>query len=162
MSTPTRRRESEPTRWFPHMDRLLDEWTRTLPMRMPLPPSWPWPGEHLIHVDEYRENDTEVIRAELPGIDPDTDVELTVRDGMLRIRAERLIEEETKDEEPKAKAYLRHELRYGGFTRTLPLPKGASESDIKASYHNGILEIRVPVAKQLKDGTRKKITITKS
>jgi HSP20 family protein len=75
---------------------------------------------------------------------------------MLRISAERLIEEETKD-----KAYLRHELRYGGFTRTLSLPKGASESDIKASCDNGILEIRVPVAKQLEESTRKKIAITK-
>ncbi|MGY1708804.1 Hsp20/alpha crystallin family protein [Geodermatophilus sp. SYSU D00758] len=120
------------------LDRLFDEWMRTMPMRRLLGEA---PGEDVIRVDEYRDDDTQVIRAELPGIDPDQDVRLTVSGGMLRIDAERRVEERTGD-----KGYTRRELRYGSFTRTLPLAEGATEDDIRASYKDGVLEIRVPVA----------------
>ena len=73
-----------------------------------------------------------MVRADLPGIDPEKDVELTVSDGMLHIRAER--REEEKREE---KGYLRQELRYGSLSRTLPLPEGVTESDITATYKDG-------------------------
>ena len=142
MSSLIRRdRGSDLTSRFSRMDRLFEEWMRSLPMRRPFGLGWDWPGEDLIRVDEYREGDTEVIRAELPGIDPEKDVELTVGDGMLRMSAERRVEEKTEDT-----GYVRHELRYGSMSRTLPLPEGVSESDISATYKDGILEIRVPVA----------------
>jgi HSP20 family protein len=141
MSSLIRRdRGSDISSRFSRMDRLFDEWMRSLPMRRPFGFGWDWPGEDLIRIDEYREGDTEVIRAELPGIDPEKDVELTVSEGMLRISAERRVEEKTED-----LGYVRHELRYGSMRRTLPLPEGVSESDISATYRNGILEIRVKV-----------------
>ncbi|RFU20477.1 Hsp20/alpha crystallin family protein [Geodermatophilus marinus] len=111
---------------------------RTMPMRRLLGEA---PGEAVIRVDEYRDDDTQVIRAELPGIDPDRDVRLTVSGGMLRIDAERRVEERTEE-----KGYTRRELRYGSFSRTLPLAEGATEDDITAGYKDGVLEIRVPVA----------------
>lgn len=125
---------------FGRLDRLFDEWMRSFPARRPFGAAWEMPGEELIRVDEYRDGDIQVIRAELPGIDPAKDVELVVQDGMLRISAERRIEEETKD-----KGYTRHELHYGTMTRTLPLPEGAEASDVTATYKDGILEVRVPV-----------------
>lgn len=125
---------------FNRMDRLFEEWMRSLPVRRPFGFTWDWPGDELIRVDEFRDGDTEVIRAELPGIDPEKDVDLTVVDGMLRISAERRHEESTEE-----KGFRRRELRYGSMTRTLPLPDGVSESDITATYKDGILEIRVPV-----------------
>jgi HSP20 family protein len=128
---------------FGRLDRLFDEWMRSMPIRRPLGAVWDPQAEDVISVDEYRDGQTQVIRAELPGIDPDKDVELTVSDGMLRINAERRVEKDTED-----KGYTRHELRYGRFTRMLPLPDGATESDISASYKDGILEVRVPVAEQ--------------
>jgi HSP20 family protein len=141
MSSLIRRdRGSDVSSRFSRMDRLFDEWMRSLPMRRPFGFGWEWPGEDLIRVDEYREGDTEVIRAELPGIDPEKDVELTVGDGMLRITAERRVEEKTED-----LGYVRHELRYGSMSRTLPLPEGVSESDVSATYKDGILEVRVKV-----------------
>ena len=135
-----RSRGLEPLSPFGRLDRMFDEWFRTLPMRRP---SFGMAdlGEDVIRVDEYRDGDAQVIRAELPGIDPEKDVELTVSDGLLRISAQRRVEEDTQD-----KGYTRHELRYGSFSRTLPLPEGASESDIKATYKDGILEVRIPVA----------------
>ena len=105
-------------------------------------------------MEEFHDNGTLVVRADLPGIDPENDVELTVADGMLRIEAERREEEKKAD-----KGYLRQELRYGSLTRTLPLPEGVTGSDVKATYKAGILEIRIPEPKQ---PPVKKIPIAKS
>ncbi|HEX2297998.1 MAG TPA: Hsp20/alpha crystallin family protein [Pseudonocardiaceae bacterium] len=139
----------EPFTLFDRMDRLFGEWMRAMPMRTPL-------VEDVIRVDEYQEGNNLVVRAELPGIDPERDVELVVSDGMLRINAQRRMEEQTED-----KGYLRHELRYGTFTRALPLPEGVSEDDITASYRDGILEIRIPLPEAPDSAEPKKISIRK-
>jgi HSP20 family protein len=136
--------------WF---DRMFDDWMKVLPLHRPML-FGRWSTEDMIHVDEFRENGTLVIHAELPGIDPNKDVELTVADGMLTIEAER---HEAKQVEEKG--YLRRELRHGSFTRTLPLPTKVTEADIKANYKDGILEIRVPAPKAV---PTKKIPIAKS
>jgi HSP20 family protein len=141
---------------FGQMDRIFEEWMRSLPMRRPFGLGWDWPGEDIIRVDEYRDGATEVIRAELPGIDPEKDVELTVADGILRISAERRIEDRSED-----KGYVRHELRYGSLTRTLTLPDGVTESDIRATYKDGILEIRVPMPEPAATTEPTKIAIAK-
>jgi HSP20 family protein len=75
---------------------------------------------------------------------------------MLRIEAQRRTEEKTEE-----KGYTRQELRYGSFTRTLALPDSVSESDIQASYKDGILEIRVPVPPPPVESEPKKIAINK-
>jgi HSP20 family protein len=59
---------------------------------------------------------------------------------MLTIRAERRLDEKTEE-----KGYVRRERRYGSFRRTLPLPAGVTESDVKATYKDGTIEIRVPM-----------------
>jgi HSP20 family protein len=138
--TSLQRRRPGETNPFTRLDKMFDEWFRALPMRRPM--TFDDLGEdQLIRVDEYRDGDVHVIRAELPGIDPEKDVEVTVQDGMLRISAQRRVEEDTQD-----KGYTRHELRYGSFARSLPMPDGAGEADITAAYRDGILEIRIPVA----------------
>jgi HSP20 family protein len=93
----------------------------------------------MIRVEEYRENGDLVVRAELPGIDPEKDVELTVEDGVLRIDAHREERSEHKDD-----GAYRSEFRYGSFSRALRLPKGVKESDVTATYKDGLLEVRVP------------------
>jgi HSP20 family protein len=157
MSSPARREPgAELAGRFAWVDRLFDEWMRGTPMRRPFALGWDWPGDDLIRVDEYRDKDAQVIRAELPGIDPDKDVEVTVTNGMLRISAERRVEEKTEE-----KGFTRHEMRYGSLSRTLPLPDDATESDITASYKDGILEIRVPVAEPPAAAEPTKIAVTK-
>lgn len=91
--------------WF---DRMFDDWAKMRPIRRPSFLGREFGTEELIHVDQYRQNGTLVVRAELPGIDPDKDVEVTVSEGMLHISAERREEEKTEE-----KAYMRHELHYG-------------------------------------------------
>jgi len=133
------KREGKAVDVFDRFDRMFDEWMKDLPFRRPTVFGRDWVTEDIIRVDEYREDGDLVIRAELPGIDPDKDVELTVSDSMLRIEAERREEEKVEE-----KGYLRHELRSGSFSRILPLPEGVSESDVTASYKDGILEIHIP------------------
>ncbi|MFA9430690.1 Hsp20/alpha crystallin family protein [Egicoccus sp. AB-alg2] len=131
---------------FDRLDTLFDEWTQLLPQRMTdrlRSPMFPEPsmvlGDYL-RVDEFREGDDLVIKAELPGVDPEKDVQISVTDHRLHIDAQRREEAETE-----SKGYVRRELRYGHFTRDLPLPASVSESDVSARYRHGILEIRVHV-----------------
>jgi HSP20 family protein len=138
---------------FSRFDRMFEEWVRMMPFRAVGFPRWRG-AEDLIRVEEFREDGTLVIRADLPGIDPDKDVELTVSDGILHIEAER--REEEKREE---KGYVRQELRYGSLSRTLPLPEGVTEADITATYKAGVLEIRIPEPKREQ---AKKIAISKA
>jgi HSP20 family protein len=138
---------------FSRFDRLFDEWVRMMPFRPLAFPRW-LEAADLIRVEEYREDGTLVVRADLPGIDPGKDVELTVAGGMLHIEAERRQEE--KQEE---KGYLRREVRYGSLSRSLPLPEGVTDSDITATYKDGILEIRIP---EPKHEEAKRIAISKS
>ncbi len=143
----------EVSEFFSRFDRMFDEWVRALPMRAVAFPRWA-DVDGMIRVEEFHDDGTLVVRADLPGIDPEKDVDLTVADGMLRIEAERREEEKKED-----KGYLRQELRYGSLSRTLPLPEGVAESDIKATYKAGTLEIRIPEPKQ---EPTKKIPISKS
>lgn len=114
-------------------------------------------GSHPMRVEEYIEGDTCVIRAELPGIDPENDVEITVADGVLHFRAER--RERTDEERPHG---YRSEFHYGSLARSIRLPEGASEADVKASYKDGILEVRVPAPVEPVATTPKRIPINRS
>ncbi len=119
------------TRWEPFALDLPDRWKRFFDFA---PDSESW-----IRVEEIHEDDTLVIRAELPGVDPDKDVEISVSDGVLHIEGHREENKEHKDE----RSY-RSEFHYGTFSRDLALPKGVESKQVKASYHDGILEVRIP------------------
>jgi HSP20 family protein len=100
----------------------------------------PWfTGGEPLRIEQELTDDTLVIRAEMPGIDPDKDVEITVSGGLLRIHAER--KSETKEEHA---GRTRSEFRYGSFERTVRVPEDVNVDDVKASYKDGILEVRVP------------------
>jgi HSP20 family protein len=108
-----------------------------------------------LRVEEFADGDDFVIRSEIPGIDPERDVELTIDDGVLRISARREERSEHKDKDG-----FRSEFRYGTFVRSVVLPRGVDEDDIRASYKDGILEIRISGAGANKREA-KKITVTK-
>lgn len=76
------------------------------------------------------------LRAELPGFDPEHDIQVTADEGLLTISAKR----EAKEGNGK-----HTEFQYGAFTRTTRLPSGADTNHITATYDNGILQITVPV-----------------
>jgi HSP20 family protein len=112
------------------------------------------PGTHLMKLEEFLEGDTCVIRAELPGIDPDKDVEISVSDGVMHLSAQR--EEHSEEERPDG---YRSEFRYGRLARSIRLPQGAKEEDVTASYKDGILEVRVPAPREVAAPTSTKIPI---
>jgi HSP20 family protein len=142
-----------PSDMWGRFDRLFDDWLMEWPFRRPA--AHPWPSDGLIRVDEYQEDGVLVVLAELPGIDPEKDVEVTVADGILHIEAER-----TEAEELAGKGFVRKELRHGTFARTLPLPGGTAPSEITAGYRDGILEIRIPLVPPAAAGTTK-VPVTK-
>jgi len=109
-----------------------------------------------LRVEEYQDGDTLVVRAELPEVDPDKDVEVMISDGMLHIRAQRTERSEHRDKEG-----YRSEFRYGSFERDVLLPLGVEERQVAATYKDGVLEVRVPVPAAPKETTTK-VTVTRS
>lgn len=103
-----------------------------------------------MRVEEFVDGGMLVIRAELPDIDPDKDVELSVANGVLHIQATR----EEKSEKREKDMY-RSEFRYGSFARNIALPEGTSDEDITATYTDGILEVRVPLPEAPKETVTK-------
>lgn len=105
------------------------------------PPSWatlrPAVAGHLIRVEDEMKEGNYVLRAEIPGVDPAKDVDITVRDGVLTIKSERTEKKESNG---------RSEFSYGSFSRSVTLPAGVNEDGIKASYDKGILTVSVPLA----------------
>ena len=90
-------------------------------------------------MDVFGRDDDLVVKLELPGIDPEKDVTVKVREGMLVIAGERRHEKEVKEE-----AYYRMEASYGSFERQIAIPEGVDESHISAAYADGVLEVVIP------------------
>ncbi|TJY70431.1 Hsp20/alpha crystallin family protein [Arthrobacter sp. CAU 1506] len=108
----------------------------------------------MIRVEEEVKDDTLTIRAELPGVDPAKDVQVTLSEGQLQIRAERQERTEQKD-----KGNYRSEFRYGSFFRSVPLPPGVKSEDITATYKDGVLEIRAPIPRAGEEPPHQRIPI---
>ena len=120
-----------------------------------------WPFRHAsegaapIKVEEYVDGENLVVKAEMPGVDPERDIEVTVDDGMLTIAAQR--RESTSE---KSDQGYRSEFRYGSFLRQIRLPKGASPDVVSAIYKDGVLEIRLP--KPAEDAEARRIPIERA
>jgi HSP20 family molecular chaperone IbpA len=87
--------------------------------------------------DEMTKDGRYEVRAEIPGVDPAKDVDITVREGRLTIKAERTEKKESSG---------RSEFSYGSFVRSVSLPPGADENDITATYDKGILTVSVAIS----------------
>ena len=111
----------------------------------------PWTGPppflagQVFRLEESIRDDRYVIRAELPGLDPDNDIEVTVDGRILTIRAER----RQQDTGPH-----RSEFRYGSLARAVRLPARVDPADVAARYDKGVLEVSVPVRVVKPEGTR--------
>jgi HSP20 family protein len=97
---------------------------------------------------EVYETDHEVVvKAELPGIDPKS-VGVTVTAEGLTIKGEAKAEHEDK-----GRNYYRRELRYGAFQRTIALPNEVKSDETKATFKQGILEVKIPKAERVRPKT---------
>jgi HSP20 family molecular chaperone IbpA len=92
------------------------------------------PVEPRMRVEEYVEDGHRVVRADIPGVDPE-DIRVSVEQGMLLLHAERRAEEHDEH---------RSEIRYGSFDRIVSLPRGTKPDDITATYADGVLTVTMP------------------
>jgi HSP20 family protein len=89
-------------------------------------------------VDMFEEKEDLVVKAEIPGLAKE-DIDVSVTGNMLTIKGQK-----KKDAEIKEKDYYRCERTFGSFARTFELPVEVKSNDVKASFKNGVLEIRLP------------------
>ena len=93
-------------------------------------------------VESFRHNGRFVVRVDLPGVNPQ-DIHLTADPGSLTIEGERKRSGEIGEE-----ALFRDELCYSSFRRSVEIPDGVKIDQIKARYHDGVLEITAPVGEE--------------
>ncbi|MFD7611614.1 Hsp20/alpha crystallin family protein [Streptomyces sp. NPDC059828] len=118
---------------FPFPD--LPEWFEAFPSRLSMPAM---ADLYPMRLEEYTENDRCIVRAELPGIALEG-LDVTLEEGVLTIKAERT--ERNVDKR-------RSEIRYGSLARSMSLPKGADEDDVRAEYVDGMLTISVGLGQE--------------
>lgn len=115
-------------------------------------PGWEGEAATLVPAVEcFTREKNVVLRAELPGVDPEK-VEITVHGDRLVVRGEK--ESQRKEED---RNFWFQEFSYGRFERSFVLPEGVKAEDIKASFQNGVLEVTFP-AKELPETKRIPIT----
>ncbi|MBW1996583.1 MAG: Hsp20/alpha crystallin family protein [Deltaproteobacteria bacterium] len=90
------------------------------------------------HLDLSETDDSLVVKAELPGVDP-RDLDISIMEDLLTIKGE--MRQTTTDKEA---AYHRIERRYGYFSRSIRLPCKVSIDDARATYDKGVLTIVMP------------------
>jgi HSP20 family protein len=134
---------SDPFSWTPFgmMRRMADEMNRVFK-------TWPeigqftesaWPA-----LDAYEEDNSLKIRADLPGMKPD-DIRIEVTDNGITLSGER-----KQEKEERGKGFYRSERSYGEFRRTIPLPEGADIDKAEAEFHDGELQVYIPIPESTK------------
>ncbi|MEW1636885.1 Hsp20/alpha crystallin family protein [Streptomyces sp. NPDC093801] len=109
-------------------------------------PMWrPTLGTHPIPIEVTSSDGTYTLRAEMPGLDPEKDVEITIDGDTLTVGAEHTESTEAKDHS---------EFRYGSFLRSVRLPGPIPTEGVDASYEDGILTVRVPMETEPPAGRR--------
>jgi HSP20 family protein len=94
--------------------------------------------------DMYETKDDLTLTFELPGIS-EKEVTVSITGDVLTLKGERKWDKELKDE-----SYHRLERTYGRFERSMPLPVPVQADKVKATYRNGLLEIKLPKAEEVK------------
>jgi HSP20 family protein len=121
------------------MDRLFDD-----TMFRPFGATQPGVDYARLPLDVRTTPDALVVEASLPGVKPE-DVDITVENGALTIRAEDRAEQTTEDA-----AWLVREISHGTVMRTVTLPTGLEADKAEATFEHGVLRLRIPKAEQVK------------
>ena len=118
-------------------------------------PSW-WPRlrmpemeEVSAKVDIFEAGDNVVVKAEIPGLKKE-DIEVNLTGDMITISGEK-----KKEEKVEKKDYYRVECSYGSFTRSFHLPKEVQTDKAKATFKDGVLEVKVPKTEEAKKKEKK-------
>lgn len=106
---------------------------------------WAWAGGFQVDVTQD-ENDVIVTADMMPGIEKENISMELISPKALEITCERREEREEEKGEEEEGRYFLHERRYGSMSRVVPLPKAVNPEGAKASFRNGVLEVRLPVS----------------
>jgi HSP20 family protein len=136
--------------WTPLLD--LEKELRSLFDRIPRPLSSEL--DFRPTTDVVREDGTLVVTTEVPGIDPEKDIEITFDEDMLVIKGEKTAEKKVSE----TNTYLL-ERHFGSFERRVPLPDGVDPEAITAGYDKGVLTVRVPIPPEAAESTPRAIPI---
>ncbi len=109
-----------------------------------------WTGGYNVPTDVFHTDGRLVIRMDLPDVNPD-EVEVTVQENTLVINGNRRFPYDAENIR-----FLRRGTFYGDFTQRVMLGKGLDVDKISARYNNGVLELSLPYAEEVKP---KKIAI---
>ena len=102
-------------------------------------------------VDVVRDDGHMVVRADIPGFKPE-EISIEVEKGVLTLSGRH--EESSERTEQR---FVRRERRYGSFVRRVSLPEGVDAKKVKATTHDGVLEVKVPLPKDVPPET---VTVT--
>jgi len=128
--------KSDPFTQLQHeVDRLFSEFSRGVPAMR-----WPFAGDGALSptIDVSETDKALEVTAELPGVE-EKDIDVTLSDGLLTIKAEKKAEKETKE-----KTYHLVERSYGAFRRTLSVPFDADPNKVEAQFEKGVLKVTLP------------------
>lgn len=138
---------------FGEMDKMFERFFER-PLGRHWWPMFNWPEEMAMTyptVDIFEDKDMVVVKAEMPGAKKEN-LSVEISDSSITLSGEKKIDEEVKE-----KDYFRHELSYGSFKRSFPLPAEVQGNKAKAKFTDGVLEIRIPKTEEAK---RKEVKVT--
>jgi HSP20 family protein len=138
-------------RRFERMERLFEDFFgRPFGVHMPSLRPWRSAAEEVSpSVDIFEDGNDVVVKAELPGMKKE-DLEVNFTDGALIISGEK-----KQEEKVEKKDYYRMERSYGGFTRSFRLPADVQGDKARATFKDGVLEVRVPKTGEAKKKEKK-------
>lgn len=141
-----RPRMSPVSLWEREIDELFDDFRRRLRWpRLFSGAAWPRaiePERILPSLDVYEKDDEIIVKAELPGIAKEN-IEVSLTESTLTVKGEKRQEEEVKEE-----SFYRAERSFGSMARTIALPTEVRGDQAKATFKDGVLEIRLPKTEQ--------------
>lgn len=134
-------------RRFEELEQRFEEFFRHPFSVMEFPWRTRWPvfaGEFSPRVDIFEEGGDIVVKAEIPGMKKE-EIHLDIGEDSVTISGEK-----KKEEKVERKDYYRHERTYGSFARTYALPAGVVTEKARATFKEGVLEVRVPKTEEAK------------
>jgi len=136
---------------FSEMERMMADFMRR-PFSM-FPAMWPRmeviEEEMIPAVDIYEENDSVIAKVELPGMKKE-DISVEISNGILKIAGEK-----KREEKVEKKNYYRIERSSGAFERRISLPVETQDDKAKATFKDGVLQIKIPKSEEAKKKERK-------
>ncbi|MDK2824626.1 MAG: hypothetical protein PWQ67_1973 [Clostridia bacterium] len=135
----------DPFRNLENMRRELDRFF-TLPFTTGMDTNFGVP-----RIDIYETENEVIASCDLPGLEKKEDVNIGIENNVLSISGKISRVKDIKEEQ-----LHRQERFVGRFQRSITLPANVSPEGIKATYKNGVLEVRIPKAKT---DTRRRIDV---